>query len=195
MGAIQVIAGLGNPGIRYDQTRHNAGSWFVDELARQHGGAFRAERRFQGEVARIRIGPGEVWLLKPTTFMNHSGQAIGALVNFYKVPVEDVLVVHDDIDLPPGTVRLKRGGGHGGHNGLRDIIAHLGRDFWRLRIGVGHPGHRDEVIDYVLSRPPPEEARLIHAALESALPVIPVLVSGETERAMHLLHSPRAEQG
>lgn len=195
MGGIQVITGLGNPGARYDQTRHNVGFWFVDELARQQGAAFRPERRVQGEVVRLRIGAGEVWLLKPATFMNHSGQALRGLAGFYRIPVEDILVVHDDIDLPPGTVRLKRGGGHGGHNGLRDIIAHLGKDFWRLRIGVGHPGHRDEVIAYVLSRPTPEEERLIRGGVESALPIIPLLVSGEMERAMHKLHSPRPESG
>ena len=186
---VQLVAGLGNPGPRYTETRHNAGFWFVDALARRHGGAFRPESKFAGETARIRLGDRELWLLKPQTYMNRSGRSVKLLSAFYKVPAEAILVVHDEIDLPPGDVRLKRGGGHGGHNGLRDIMSHLGGDFLRLRIGVGHPGHKDQVVDYVLQRPSRDDEAQIRQAIDRALDVMPETAAGELERAMHKLHS------
>lgn len=186
---IRIIAGLGNPGAQYHDTRHNAGFWFADDLERRFEGRFHPEQKFHGDLARVAVNGNPVFLFKPTTFMNRSGQALRAIADFYKVSTAGVLVVHDEIDLPPGTVRLKRGGGHGGHNGLRDIVAHLGRDFWRLRIGVGHPGHRDQVIQFVLARPDRDAEGLIRAAMDEALSVIPLVVGGDMERAMHRLHS------
>ncbi|OOG23296.1 aminoacyl-tRNA hydrolase [Thioalkalivibrio denitrificans] len=186
---VQLVVGLGNPGPRYTETRHNAGFWFVDALARKHGGSFRPESKFAGEATRIRLDGRELWLLKPQTYMNRSGQSVKLLSAFYKVPVEAILVVHDEIDLPPGDVRLKRAGGHGGHNGLRDIMSHLGGDFLRLRIGVGHPGHKDEVVDYVLQRPSRDDEEQILHAIDRALDVMPEVAAGELERAMHKLHS------
>ena len=166
MSEIRCVIGLGNPGPKYADTRHNVGFWLVDRLARRYGEHLRAENRFSGEVARIRTEAGECWLLKPMTYMNHSGRAVSALARFYKIPVEQMLVVHDELDMAPGVIRLKKGGGHGGHNGLRDIISHLGsRDFWRLRIGVGHPGHRDQVVAAVLSKPTPGERKLIDGVI------------------------------
>jgi len=186
---IQIIVGLGNPGNRYEDTRHNAGFWFVDTLARRFGAVFKEERRFQGDLARIDVAGRELRLLKPTTFMNRSGNAIRSLAAYLKVPPEAVMVVHDDLDLPAGTVRLKRGGGAGGHNGLRDVIAHLGREFFRLRIGVGHPGHQNEVIDYVLTRPTREEEAAIRASIDEAADVMPVLLGEGEQRAMTRLHT------
>jgi len=186
---VQLVAGLGNPGPKYTETRHNAGFWFVDALARRHGGTFRQENKFAGESARISLGGQEVWLLKPQTFMNRSGQSVKLLATFYKIPVESILVVHDELDLPPGEVRLKRGGGHGGHNGLRDIMAHLGKEFLRLRLGVGHPGHKDQVVDYVLQRPSRDEEADILRAIDHGLDVMSEVIAGELERAMHKLHS------
>ncbi len=188
--AIQLIVGLGNPGSRYAQTRHNAGFWLLDALAARTGGRFSEERRFFGEAARVTVDGHDCRLLKPATFMNRSGQAVTAVAAYFKVPPARLLVVHDDIDLPPGAARLKRGGGHGGHNGLRDIIKALdSRDFWRLRLGVGHPGVREAVVDYVLHPPGVAERQLIETAIEAALEVLPLVVAGEQERAMHILHS------
>lgn len=175
--------------MKYDQTRHNAGFWFVEALARQHGGAFRMESRFGGETVRIHVAGTDVWLLKPMSFMNHSGQPIRLLADFYKLGVEDLLVVHDEIDLPPGAARLKKGGGHGGHNGLRHIMAHFGGDFRRLRLGVGHPGHRDAVVAHVLDRPGRDEEIAIHQAMDRALDVMPLAIGGEWQRAMNRLHA------
>lgn len=190
MSTVQLIVGLGNPGAEYEQTRHNAGFWFVDELARAAGCSLRTEARFHAEVGRCTLHGQDCRLQKPTTFMNRSGQSVAALAKFLRIPPAEILVVHDELDLPPGTVRLKRGGGHGGHNGLRDLIAHLGtQDFLRLRLGVGHPGDRDKVVDYVLHRPSREERELIDAAMTRALEVMPLAVAGEFERAMHKLHS------
>ncbi|HMI37554.1 MAG TPA: aminoacyl-tRNA hydrolase, partial [Steroidobacteraceae bacterium] len=149
---LRLIVGLGNPGAEYARTRHNAGFWFVDELARTDGAAWRRESRHQAEVARVRIADCELWLMKPTTFMNRSGAAVQSLAAFQRLEPGQILVAHDEIDLLPGVARIKQGGGHGGHNGVRDVIAHLGPDFWRLRIGVGHPGSKDQVIDAVLDR-------------------------------------------
>ncbi len=149
--SLKLIVGLGNPGEEYARTRHNAGFGFVDELARRYGGAFHFESRHQGELARIKIGAAELWLLKPMTFMNRSGGAAQSVAAFYKAPLSEVLVAYDDLDLPAGVARLREGGGAGGHNGMRDVIAQLGADFWRLRLGIGHPGERDKVLGYVLS--------------------------------------------
>jgi len=186
---IRLIVGLGNPGPKYDQTRHNAGFWFVDRLASRYGGQFRAESKFSGEVCKLRIGSEEVWLLKPMTFMNRSGLAVRQLSAFYKIPLEEILVAHDELDLDPGVVRLKRGGGHGGHNGLRDISSHLGKDFLRLRIGIGHPGHKDQVVDFVLSRASREEQQGIDDAINEAADAAEDIVSGQSQKAMNQLHS------
>ncbi len=184
---VALIVGLGNPGPEYDKTRHNAGFWFVDALA---AGGFRPEAKFQGEVARVHVGGHEVWLLKPMTFMNRSGQAVAAMARFYKIPPEAILVVHDELDLAPGVVRLKQGGGHGGHNGLRDIVSQLGsREFVRLRLGIGHPGNSREVVNYVLGRPPAGEREAIEAGIEAVRTVLPNLLAGELQRAMNTLHA------
>lgn len=190
---VALIVGLGNPGGEYEHTRHNAGFWFVDALAHQHGGSFRLDSKFQGEVCRISPAGGDCWLLKPATFMNRSGQAVAALANFYKIPAAGILVVHDELDLPPGVARLKQGGGHGGHNGLRDITARLGADFMRLRIGIGHPGSKEQVIGYVLQRPSLADRQRIDEAIAAALGVMPELLRGEVQRAMNCLHTKAAE--
>ncbi len=187
--AIKLIVGLGNPGAEHDQTRHNAGFWFVDELARRYQGVFRHEAKFSGDICRIHLAGHDVWLLKPTTYMNRSGQALKQMSGFYKIPLQAVLVVHDEIDLPPGQVKLKRGGGHGGHNGLRDVFAHCGKDFWRLRIGVGHPGHRDQVVDYVLARPSKSDATVIMQNIDEAASLAAHILAGDFEKAMRELHS------
>jgi PTH1 family peptidyl-tRNA hydrolase len=191
---LRVVVGLGNPGPEHRLTRHNAGFWFVDLLARRHGGEFRDYRKFSGETARIGMDGREVILLKPTTYMNRSGLSIRQLSDFYKIEPQDILVAHDELDLPVGTVRLKQGGGHGGHNGLRDAIAHIGDGFWRLRLGIGHPGKKAEVIDYVLTRAPSAEEDLILEAIASAADCMPLLIEHGAERAMTKLHS-RAAKG
>lgn len=187
-GAIQLVVGLGNPGDRYTDTRHNAGFWWVDELARRHGGEFRPNSRFQGEVADLRPGGLNLRLLKPTTYMNHSGRAVQALAGFYRIPIAGVLVVHDEIDLPPGVVRLKKGGGDGGHRGLRDIIPAFGKDFYRLRVGVGRPEHSSQVIDFVLKRPPAGERALIDESIDRSLDLADKILRGEMQAAMNELH-------
>ncbi len=188
--SIELIVGLGNPGPEYEATRHNAGFWFVDALARRAGASFRTEGRFHGECVRAQLGGKSVWLLKPATYMNRSGLSVAALANYYKVPREAILVVHDELDLPPGTVRLKQGGGHGGHNGLRDLHKALGgNDYMRLRVGIGHPGHASEVVNYVLHRPGREELAAIEDALSAAEDVVPYLLEGEDQRAFNMLHS------
>ncbi len=191
---IQLIVGLGNPGSQYEQTRHNAGFWFVEALARQHSASFKSENKFHGEACKISISGHEVWLLKPMTFMNRSGQGIAALARFYKIEPANILVAHDELDLPPGDIRLKQGGGHGGHNGLRDTIEQLGniRDFQRLRIGIGHPGHSSQVTGYVLGKAPADEQRLMEDAIDAALKVIPLAIGGEMQKAMNELHGKRA---
>lgn len=186
---IRMIVGLGNPGPEYAQTRHNAGFWLVDLLAQQHGGRFRTERKFAAELATVAIQGADVLLLKPQTFMNRSGGSVQAAAAYLKIPVEQILVVHDDLDLSPGDARLKQGGGHGGHNGLRSMISHLGPGFWRLRLGIGHPGNRAEVIDYVLQRPSREEEVLIQQAVADSADVIPILLGSGDQPAMHKLHS------
>ena len=189
MSGVQAVVGLGNPGSRYDNTRHNVGFWFVDSLARQAGGSFAAERKLHGEVSRVTLGGSDVRLVKPATFVNRSGQCIRALCDYFGLPAASVLVVHDDLDLPPGTVKLKYGGGHGGHNGLRDTINHLGPDFPRLRVGIGHPGQREDVVNYVLGIPGREDDELIRESLERAAEVMPVLLERGMEPAMQQLHT------
>ena len=186
---IELIVGLGNPGSQYEQTRHNAGFWFVDEIARLKGAQFRPESKFSGELCKVVLEGRDIWLLKPDTFMNRSGLAVHKLASFYKIPVEHILVAHDELDLPPGTARLKSAGGHGGHNGLRDMIAQMGKDFHRLRIGIGHPGHRDRVADYVLHRASKDEQISIENSIDDALRVLPLLAEGSWEKAVHRLHS------
>ncbi|WP_373019531.1 aminoacyl-tRNA hydrolase [Thiomicrorhabdus sp.] len=189
MSSVQLIVGLGNPGDKYDQTRHNAGFWFVEEVARQYGVVFRPETKFLGEAVRVQSAGLDFWLLKPATFMNRSGQSIQALANFYKIPVESILVVHDELDLEPGVAKLKKGGGHGGHNGLRDTIAALGKEFLRLRLGIGHPGHRDQVVDYVLKAPSKIDRQKIDDEIYQATRVLPELIRGDIQKAMHQLHT------
>lgn len=187
---IELIVGLGNPGQKYERTRHNAGFWFIEELVRRTGASFKLENKFHGEVCKTRLDGKEVWLLKPLTFMNRSGQSVGALARFYKIPPEHILVAHDELDLPPGTIRLKKGGGHGGHNGLRDTTSQLGsREFMRLRIGIGHPGHSSEVTNYVLSKAPQPEQALMEQAIERALDELPAIIAGDYQKAMNRLHS------
>lgn len=190
MSAIRCVVGLGNPGPKYAETRHNAGFWFVDALACAHGAVFRAENKFSGELARADTPAGECWLLKPTTYMNHSGRSVAALCNFYRIEPAALLVVYDELDLPPGTLRLKTGGGHGGHNGMRDICSALGSsDFHRLRIGIGHPGHKDAVVGYVLSRPGKAEHQAIESGVAEALRHWDLIQRGELQKAMNALHT------
>lgn len=188
---IQLIVGLGNPGTQYENTRHNAGEDFVRELARAHGGHWQEDKKYFGLVSNITINARPVRLLIPTTFMNRSGQAVGALANFFKIPAEQILVVHDELDLPPGTAKLKKGGGHGGHNGLKDIISHLANNnnFCRLRIGIGHPGSAKLVADYVLKKAAPDDYAAIENSIMRAINVMPDAVSGQWQRAMLNLHS------
>ena len=190
MTAIQLVAGLGNPGARYAQTRHNAGFWFLDAVARRYAVAFHPEGRYKSEVACCSIDGNDCRLQKPLDFMNRSGAPVAALAGFYRIPRSAILVVHDDIDLPPGTVKLKRDGGHGGHNGLRDLIPVLGgNDFLRLRVGIGHPGHRDDVVGYVLQPASREEQVAIDGAIDTAVQVLPDIIAGQLDKAMQELHS------
>lgn len=187
---IQLIAGLGNPGSKYEGTRHNAGFWFVDAVARKYGGSFRTESRYKSDTARCTVAGSDCRLQKPMDFMNCSGQPVASLAAFYRIPRNGILVVHDDLDLLPGTVRLKKDGGHGGHNGLRDLIPKLGgKDFLRLRIGIGHPGHRDDVSGYVLKTPSADDRALIERAIDDALGVLPDVIAGNIEHAMKELHT------
>jgi len=186
---LKLVVGLGNPGREYAQTRHNAGWWYLDALARLAAVSWQHSGRHQSEVARALIEGAELWLAKPATFMNRSGAAVSSIAGFYRIEPQEILIVHDDIDLPPGTVRLKQGGGHGGHNGLRDTIAHIGETFWRLRFGIGHPGNKAEVIDYVLTRAPRAEEDSILEAVSTAADCIPLLLEQGAERAMARLHS------
>lgn len=187
---IRLIVGLGNPGADYVDTRHNAGFWFLDLLVNHLSQTFRYEKRFNADEARFRSGDRDIILLKPRTFMNRSGQPVGAVMRFYKMRPEHILLVHDELDLVPGDNRLKQGGGHGGHNGLRDTISHLGgNDFFRLRVGIGHPGDRDQVTNYVLHRPSLEDKELIQAANQRALDVMPRVFEGRLDKAMQALHT------
>lgn len=186
---IRLIVGLGNPGADYAATRHNAGFWFVDRLAERYGGVFRSDAKFHGAVCRVVVDGRECWLLKPSTFMNRSGQSVSAFSRYYKIDQGEMLVAHDELDMAPGVVRLKRGGGHAGHNGLRDIIkAAGGREFWRLRIGIDHPGDARQVVNYVLGRPSRQDEEAIIRGLDDAERVLPDLVAGEYQKAMNRLH-------
>jgi len=187
--AIRIIAGLGNPEDRYERTLHNAGFWFVDALARKYGGSFRYEKKFDADCSRIKLQGEEVWLVKPQSYMNNSGQPVRGLLDYYRLSVDELLVAHDEIDLPPGTTRLKEGGGHGGHNGLRDIIQHCGPDFLRLRLGVGHPGEKHQVTGYVLKRGSSDTEAAIKSDIDDAMAVMPELVDGDIPAAMKQLHT------
>lgn len=186
--ALRIIAGLGNPGPEHQLTRHNAGFWFVDALAAKLGGSFRSHSRFQGEICRVQLCGSEVTLLKPTTYMNRSGLAVRALADYTKVPAAEILVVHDELDLPLGDARFKLGGGHGGNNGVRDVSTHLGPEYWRLRLGIGHPGDKSQVIDYVLHRASKEDEAKIITAINLALDALPVFIEQGAEKAMNVLH-------
>jgi len=186
---LTMIAGLGNPEERYAQTLHNAGFWFVDELARRASATFKYEKRFDAEIVKIDIDGHDLWLAKPQSYMNESGSPIRKLLDYYNLSARDLLVAHDEIDLPPGTVKLKMSGGHGGHNGLRDVIRHNGRDYMRLRIGVGHPGHKDQVTNYVLKRASSDVASDINQTVDAAVDVMPTLASEGLSAAMKKLHT------
>ena len=189
MTQLSIIAGLGNPEDRYERTLHNAGFWFVDAAARKYGGSFRYEKKFDAEICKVRIAGSEVWLVKPQSYMNHSGQPVRAVLDYYRLNPRHMLVAHDEIDLPPGTVRLKQGGGHGGHNGIRDVIAHCGRDFMRLRIGVGHPGEKDKVTGYVLKRASADIEAAVERNVDEALDVTPMIIDDGLNAAMKQLHT------
>lgn len=194
MSEIKLIVGLANPGAKYEETRHNAGEWLVNELARIYNVSLKEEPKYFGKVAKINTAQGEVRLLVPTTFMNLSGKAVGALANFYRIKPEEILVAHDELDLPPGSVKLKKGGGHGGNNGLKDIIAALGnnKEFYRVRIGIGHPGHKDMVAGYVLGKPAPQEKELINASVDEAGRCVEILLKEGITKAMNRLNGFKA---
>jgi PTH1 family peptidyl-tRNA hydrolase len=194
MTAVQLIVGLGNPGPEYDQTRHNAGALFVERVAESQRVNLSVDRKYFGLVGKFNHQGHEVRLLIPTTYMNRSGQAVAALANFFKLKPEEILVAHDELDMPPGVAKLKQGGGHGGHNGLRDIIAQLGNqnNFHRLRLGIGHPGHASLVSGYVLGRAPRSEQELLDQSIDFALDVLPEILAGDWTVAMRKLHSQKA---
>ncbi len=194
MNAVQLIVGLGNPGPEYDQTRHNAGAFFVESLASAKGVNLSFDKKYFGLTGKFSHQGRDIRLLIPTVYMNRSGQAVAALANFFRIKPEEILVAHDELDMPPGVCKLKQGGGHGGHNGLRDIIACLANqnNFHRLRIGIGHPGHSSQVSNFVLSRAPRSEQELTNTSIEFALGVLPDLLDGNFSRAMQQLHSQKA---
>jgi len=194
MAGLRLIVGLGNPGAEYLRTRHNAGFWFIDALARREGARFGNETKLHGETAKVNLEGQAVWLLKPNTFVNKSGIAVASALRYWKIEAEEMLVAHDDLDLPPGAARLKFDGGHGGQNGLRDIFAHLGHGaFHRLRLGIGHPGDRDRVTSWVLGRPGVADEDAILGAVGASLDVLPQVVRGEFNAAMKILHTSRDE--
>jgi PTH1 family peptidyl-tRNA hydrolase len=187
---VRLIVGLGNPGKEYEATRHNAGFWFVDRLNQEYQGTWSNESRFQSQVSTIRINQQDIWLLKPYTFMNASGRAVSLFAQFYRIDPSDILVVHDELDLSAGEIKFKFGGGSAGHNGLKDITRALSKsEYWRLRIGIGHPGERHKVADYVLNRATKIESEQIDEAMDKAQQVIPEFLSGSKEQVMKLLHS------
>ena len=191
MSEIKLIIGLGNPGDKYTDTRHNAGEWLIERLARRFNVSLNPESKFFGKTARTLVNGKEVRLLVPTTFMNLSGKAVGALASFYRIKPEEILVIHDELDLPPGTAKLKQGGGHGGHNGLKDIVAQLGNNnnFYRLRIGIGHPGHRDLVAGYVLNKPSPTDRDALEKVLDEATDCVEMIFKDGMVKATNRLHS------
>ena len=195
MDDIRLIVGLGNPGKEYERTRHNAGYWWVDATAGRKHAAWKRESKFSGWVARIEEGGREFWMLKPGTYMNESGRSVSAFLRFYRIEPAQMLVVHDELDLPPGTVKLKKGGGTGGHNGLTDVVEAIGsKEFWRLRIGIGHPGHKDLVADYVLAKARKIEQEAIDPAFDRSLDVLPKIATGRMQDAMTWLHTaPKVE--
>ena len=186
---IRLIVGLGNPGDKYSRTRHNAGFWFVDLLAQRNQLSFRSETKFKGEIASFSHQGEKIWLLKPNTFMNLSGESLAPLANYYQIAPKNTLVVHDELDLPVGNSRFKHGGGHGGHNGLRDIFKHFAKDFWRLRVGVGHPGHKDRVLSFVLNAADKKDQDMIDQSLAIALDAMDDAYRGDMEAAMRCLHN------
>ncbi len=186
---LTIIAGLGNPEERYARTLHNAGFWFVDELARRNATQFKYEKRFDADICRVKIAGKDVWLAKPQSYMNLSGGPVRALLDYYRLSAEQLLVAHDEIDLLPGTVRLKLAGGHGGHNGLRDLIHHCGRDFMRLRLGIGHPGHKDQVTGYVLKKASSDLESAILKNVDEAADVVSILAESGLNAAMKKLHT------
>ena len=189
MSEIKLIVGLGNPGAQYEGTRHNAGFWWVDQVCAETGSKLNLEAKFFGHAGKLKSND-EAWLLKPTTFMNASGRAVGAIAKFYKITPEQILVIHDELDLLPGTTKLKKGGGHGGHNGLKDIAAQLGTpDFWRLRIGIGHPGDKSQVANFVLHAPTRDEQTAIEQNIDQSTLLLPLLLQGKFEEAMLKLHT------
>ena len=189
MTNLSIIAGLGNPEDKYERTLHNAGFWFVDAVARKYGGAFRYEKKFDADCCKVSIAGNETWLVKPQSYMNLSGGPVRAVLDYYRLNAKQLLVAHDEIDLPPGTVRLKQGGGHGGHNGMRDVISHCGADFMRLRIGVGHPGEKDKVTGYVLKRASAAVEALVEKNVDDALDVLPLLIDDGLNAATKKLHT------
>ena len=192
MAGLRLIVGLGNPGAEHARTRHNAGFWFIDALAAQAGARFGLESKLHGETAKAQIGGQTVWLLKPATFMNLSGRSVAAALRYWKIQSEECLLAHDELDLEPGIARLKFDGGHGGQNGLRDTVQHLGHgQFHRLRIGIGHPGHKDRVTPWVLGRPGKDDEAAMLRAIAEAIDVMPLAVAGEFNEAMKRLHTPK----
>jgi len=189
MTQLSIIAGLGNPEDKYERTLHNAGFWFVDAVARKYGGDFRYEKKFDAECCKVSISGSDIWLVKPQSYMNLSGGPVRAALDYYRLNARHLLVAHDEIDLPPGTVRLKQGGGHGGHNGIRDVMQHCGKEFMRLRIGVGHPGEKDKVTGYVLKRPAMSIASAVQQNVDEALDVTPLLIEDGLNAAMKALHT------
>ena len=199
VNGIKLLVGLGNPGEKYANTRHNAGFWWVDQLVAGTSSRLALEAKFHGVAGKLNcasLNPNsldlgaEIWLLKPTTFMNASGKSVAAVANYYKILPEQIMVIHDELDLAPGNVKLKKGGGHGGHNGLKDIAAALGtKEFWRLRLGIGHPGDRNEVINYVLKAALKDEQTLINSCIDDSINIVPQLLSADFESAMLKLHT------
>ena len=191
MSEIKLIVGLGNPGDKYTDTRHNAGEWLIERLARRFNVSLNPESKFFGKTARTLVNGKEVRLLVPTTFMNLSGKAVGALASFYRIKPEEILVIHDELDLPPGTAKLKQGGGHGGHNGLKDIVSQLGNNnnFYRLRIGIGHPGHRDLVAGYVLNKPSPADRDALEKVLDEVTDCVEMIFKDGMVKATNRLNS------
>lgn len=191
---IRLLVGLANPGSEYAKTRHNAGSWVVEELARLYNSPLKEDKKYHGYTARISVGGNDLRLLIPTTFMNLSGRSVAAMANFFQIQTEQILVAHDELDLPAGVAKFKQGGGHGGHNGLRDIITKMSnnRDFYRLRIGIGHPGHKDQVAGYVLTKAPEYEHSQIEHAVDEAVRCIDILLKDDLAKAQNRLHTFKA---
>ncbi len=190
---IRLLVGLGNPGTEYEDTRHNAGFWWIDTLARGLGATLQADRNYHGLVARVNNAPsagGPIWLLQPMTYMNLSGKSVAALARFFKIAPEEILAIHDELDIPPGEMKFKQGGGNGGHNGLKDMQAQLGSpNFWRLRLGIGHPGHKAEVANYVLRKPPLAERQLIEDCIAKSMDAVPLMLQGDLAKALTKIHA------